>query len=90
MPPPAEVAYLDSLVRGVYASRDLPAGRTLTGKDLYLSIPLQKGQITARELTVEDRLVRPVKADEPITIDHLDNLYSVNPDLRSMIEKRGL
>jgi N-acetylneuraminate synthase len=90
IPPEREIQYLDSLVRGIYAARDLPAGLILTGEDIYMSIPLQRGQISCRELITEDRLTRPVKAHEPITIDHLDNLYSVNPELREMILQRGL
>ena len=85
-----ETRYLDALVRGLYASRDLPAGHVLTGGDCFLSIPLQKGQISCRELILDDRLVLPVKAGAAITIDHLDNLYSSTPYLRSLIEARGL
>ena len=36
-------AYLDSLVRGVYAKRDLPVGHVLQDADVYLAIPLQQG-----------------------------------------------
>lgn len=89
-PPEREVKYLDSLVRGIYAARDLPAGQVLAGGDMYFSVPLQKGQISCRELITEDHLVKPVGKDEPITIDHLDNVYSTTPELRAMIENRGL
>ena len=50
VPPIREVEYLDSLVRGVYATRDLEEGHSLTDKDVYLAVPLQKGQISCREL----------------------------------------
>jgi len=36
--------------RGVYAKRDLKAGQLLSEYDIYLAIPLQKGQISTREL----------------------------------------
>ena len=49
-PLPRETAYLDSYIRGVYARRDLPEGHVLTEDDVYLAIPLQKGQISCREL----------------------------------------
>ena len=42
--------YLDSLVRGVYAMRDLPVGHILTDDDFYLAVPLQKEQLSCREL----------------------------------------
>jgi len=90
IPPEREITYLNALVRGIYASRDLPAGVVVSGEDFFLSIPLQKGQLSVRELVIEDRLIRPVKAGAPITIDHLDNLYSADPELRLMIETRGL
>jgi N-acetylneuraminate synthase len=90
IPPDKEVQYLDALVRGVYAKRDLPVGHMLTAEDYYLAVPLQKGQISCRELFNEDRLVKPLKADEPISIDHLDNEYGLNPSLRKLIEARGL
>ncbi|WP_306591449.1 N-acetylneuraminate synthase family protein [Geothrix sp. 21YS21S-4] len=90
IPPEREVEYLDALVRGVYARRDLPEGHVLTAEDYYLAVPLQKGQISCRELFNEDRLVKSLKADEPITIDHMDNEYGRNPSLRRLIERRGL
>jgi len=90
IPPDKEVQYLDALVRGVYAKRDLPVGHVLTAEDYYLAVPLQKGQISCRELFNEDRLVKPLKADEPISIDHLDNEYGLNPALRKLIQERGL
>lgn len=90
IPPEKETSYLDALVRGVYASRNLEAGEVLTPEDYYLAVPLQKGQISCRELFNEDRLVKPINADEPITIDHLDNEYGRNPALRSLIKNRGL
>ena len=85
-----EVAYLDALVRGVYAKRDLPAGHALTDDDYYLAIPLQKGQISCRELISGDVLTAPVKADQPLTIDMFDNPYSRVEDLRRVIMERGL
>ena len=77
-------------MRGVYAMRDLPAGHVLTDEDYYLAVPLQKGQLSCRELITDDVLVKPVKAHEPITIDVLDNPYSNVPELRQTIMERGL
>ena len=57
-----ENTYLNNLVRGVYAKRDLPAGHTLNHesmeKDVYLAIPLQKGQVSCRELMQGETLLR--------------------------------
>ncbi len=49
-PPRKEIEYLDALVRGVYAARDLPEGHALGDDDVYLAIPLQRGQLSCREL----------------------------------------
>lgn len=88
--PAREVEYLDGLVRGVYAKRDLPAGHALTEQDFYLAIPLQKGQLSSRELLAGDVLVAPVGADEPICIDAFDNPYARPGVLHQMISRRGV
>lgn len=85
-----EIQYLDSLVRGVYAARDLPAGHALTDDDYYLAVPLQKGQISCRELISNDILNKAVGKDGPITIDMLDNPYANVPELKQLILDRGL
>ena len=88
--PPKETAYLDSLVRGVYATRDLQAGDVLTDEDYYLAIPLQKGQLSCRELITGDPLVVAVRQDEPITIEVFDNPYSRPGFLHQVIAGRGI
>jgi len=85
-----ERAYLDGLVRGVYASRDLPVGHVLTDDDFYLAIPLQRGQLSCRELISGDILVRSCGADQPITIEMFDNPYANVPELKQQIMNRGL
>jgi sialic acid synthase SpsE len=90
IPPPTEVEYLDSLVRGVYAKNDLPGGHVLSADDVYLAIPLQQGQISCRELMRGEVLTAPVAADQPIMIDVIDSPYASIPSLRSTIYKRGL
>lgn len=88
--PEKEHAYLDALVRGVYAARDLPAGHELHDGDVYLAVPLQKGQLSCRELIAGEVLARPVAAHAPVTIEHVDNVIAHAPDMRAVIEKRGL
>ncbi len=89
-PPRKEVEYLDALVRGVYAVRDLPEGHVLTDEDVYLAIPLQRGQISCRELMRGEVLLRPISKDEPILIDEVDSPYAYNPSLKKLIYNRGL
>jgi N-acetylneuraminate synthase len=89
-PPDKEIAYLDALVRGVYAKHDLPKGHRLFDPDVYLAIPLQKGQISCRELMRGEILLKSIKKDEPIMIDVIDCPYAAIPSLRELIYNRGL
>lgn len=90
IPPEKEIRYLDALVRGVYAKRDLPKGYVLHDEDIYLSIPLQKGQISCREFMRGEVLLCDVPADGPIKIDMIDSPYADNPQLKSLIYDRGI
>jgi N-acetylneuraminate synthase len=89
-PPKKEIEYLDALVRGVYAKEDLPEGHSLTDDDVYLAIPLQKGQLSCRELMSGEMLLKPVAKDQPIRIDDIESPYAQIPSLRKTIYNRGL
>jgi sialic acid synthase SpsE len=90
VPPVQEVKYLDALVRGVYAKRDLPAGSSLSDDDVYLAIPLLKGQISCREIMRGEILLNGIKKDAPIQIDDIESPYSYNDSLKKVIYERGL
>jgi N-acetylneuraminate synthase len=90
MPPKEEIQYLDALVRGVYAKEDLPEGHLLADEDVYLAIPLQKGQLSCRELMRGEVLLKPVKKDTAIRIDDIESPYSQIPSLRQAIYNRGI
>jgi len=90
IPPRQEIEYLDALVRGVYVKRDLPAGHALSEEDVYLAIPLLKGQMSCRELMSGEKLLREIKADAPIMIDDIDSPYAFNDSLKKLIYNRGL
>ena len=90
IPPRREVEYLDALVRGFYLRHDLPAGHVLKPDDLYLAIPLQKGQLSCREWFVDLVLGQPVGADEPLRLDDLADPYSHALELQEVIRQRGL
>ena len=90
VPPTTEIKYLDALVRGVYAKRDLPAGASLSDADVYLAIPLLKGQISCREIMRGEVLLNGIKKDAPVLIDDIDSPYSSSDTLKKAIYQRGL
>lgn len=94
IPPKKEKEYLNALVRGVYAKRDLKSGHVLNhatmDSDIYTAIPLQRGQITCRELMTGEVLLCDVKKDEAIKIDMIDSPYAKNPELQKSINERGV
>ncbi len=89
-----ETEYLDQLVRGAYAKRDLEPGYKIHKdsfeKDFYLAIPLRKGQLSCREIMNGETLTQEIRADQPLTIDHIDGPYATNPTLKNLIKNRGL
>ncbi len=89
-----ETEYLDALVRGAYAKHDLDAGYVFSKdgfeKDFYLAIPLSKGQLSCREVMNGEKLVAPIKANEALSVTHIDGPYNENESLRNLILNRGL
>jgi len=94
IPPKKEVEYLDALVRGVYAKRDLPKGHVITSEnfehDFYMAVPLIKGQVSVREVMNGETLLGEIKKDEALKIDVIDSPYSKNKYLKEIIYNRGL
>lgn len=89
-----ETEYLDGLVRGAYAKHDLEPGYIFSKetfeRDFYLAIPLIKGQLSCREIMNGEVLQEEIKANEALTINHIDGPYSHNPGLKNLILNRGL
>lgn len=89
-----ETEYLNALVRGVYARRDIPAGYKFSSStfadDFYLAIPLMKGQLSCREVINGETLTKPITADEALSIDHIDGPYAENQSLRKLLLNRGM
>jgi len=89
-----EIVYLDALVRGVYAKRDLPAGYLVDSgtfsRDFQLAVPLRKGQLSTREVLNGLEFTKPIQQGGPVTINDVAGPYAENKELRALIENRGL
>ncbi|MDB5479460.1 MAG: N-acetylneuraminic acid synthase protein [Caulobacteraceae bacterium] len=90
VPPEKEVRYLDELVRGVYAKRDLPAEQVLTSDDVYFAVPLVHGQISVREFESGEVLRAPIGKDQPVKIRDIESNYANDLELRRLIDDRGV
>lgn len=84
-----ETEFLDNYIRGIYAKTDIKIGEYLNPNNIYLAIPLQKGQLSCRELNYDEQIITDIKQDSPILIDNIDSPYSTG-NLRKIIYERGL
>ena len=89
IPVKRETEYLDKLVRGVYANKDLKKGEKLTDDDYFMAIPLQKGQLSCRELVAGEIILKDIQKDKPILVTDLDTPYGKNKSMLNKINSRG-
>lgn len=89
-----ETEYLDTLVRGLYARKDLAKGHVITKEslqaDFYYAIPLHKGQLSCREIVEGHVLQTSVPENAQLTIHNTQGACTNDPRLRSLIENRGI
>jgi sialic acid synthase SpsE len=92
--PQDETKYLDALVRGIYAKRDLPKGYEIHSssfnEDFKLAVPLLKGQLSTREIINGLKLTADISSNSPLSIQNVDGPYSTSPSLLSQINNRGV
>lgn len=88
--PEKEVRYLDALVRGVYARRDLPAGHVLTQDDVFLAVPLLKGGLSTREFVSGERLPHALSWGEPVPFAAALPEFANDRKLAALAADRGL
>ena len=89
-----ETEYLDALVRGIYVRRPLKRGyvfdKSSFDNDLYLAVPLQKGQLSTREMINGLVLERDVDPDNPLLLEDIESKFLNSESLRNRILSRGL
>ena len=89
-----ETKYLDELVRGIYAKKNIEAGTIINSQNFddlfYLAIPLQKGQLSCREIINDIKIIKDLKNFEPLMVSNISGPYNDNPSLKEMIKRRGM
>jgi sialic acid synthase SpsE len=89
-----EIKYLDALVRGIYLKKDLQAGHIIDSStfndDFKLAVPLQKGQLSTREVINGTVIKNNLKANTPLKIDDISGPISETESLRIQILNRGV
>lgn len=89
-----ETEYLDVMVRGVYAKKNIKKGYEIKNSQFneyfYLAVPLHKGQLSCREIKNGEILLNNISKDSPIMIDYIDSPYSKNESMKKMIYNRGI
>ena len=89
-----EIKYLDALLRGIYAKKDIPKGYVVKNEEFeeyfYLAVPLHKGQLSVREIKNGEVFTTSIKKDEKNLIDNIDSPYSKYASLKKIIYNRGL
>jgi N-acetylneuraminate synthase len=70
--PPGERESLQSLRRGIYARRTIPAGKTISESDIFLAMPCLEGQFHAgklREVVGSFTLIDPIYVNTPVGLN---------------------
>ena len=62
----------------------------LREEDVYLAIPLQKGQLSPREFMSGEVLSRPALKDAPLDITDIESPYAQVPSLKAPLSDRGV
>jgi N-acetylneuraminate synthase len=91
--PVKETEYLNALVRGAYAKKKISKG-TVIDKDnfnnlFYMAIPLQKGQISVREVMNGIEITKDLDQDEALMVTSISGPYSEDEALKKLILNRG-
>ena len=92
--PPEEIKYIDALMRGIYAKQTINPGTSIDINNFadyfYLAVPLQKGQLSTREVLNGTVVTQKIEVNNPVMINDIDGPYSTSESLRSIILNRGI
>ena len=84
---------VEGILGEIHLGKCCPKGYKFSQKsfenDFYLSIPLNKGQISCNEIINDVTLTSDIKKDDILSINHIDGPYNENKKLKARIEKRG-
>lgn len=95
LPMDVERNFLDNYVRGVYFRHDMMKGSHIEWGDVYMAIPIHKGQVSCRELMLGPYgfvLNQDCKSDHPLMVDMIECEYAKNESMKrgSLIYQRGM
>ena len=89
-----EEKYLDALVRGIYAKKDVKKNTIINSNNFdeyfYLAIPLRKGQLSVKEVINGNKILNDIKINDPVTINDVDGILHDNNRLKNIILDRGI
>ena len=77
------------IVNSAFKKPGLEINNKNLNKNFFLAIPLQKGQLSCRELLNGEILLNGLKKGEPLKIENIEGPYSKNKSLKEKISKRG-
>jgi N-acetylneuraminate synthase len=87
-----ELESLQSLKRGVYARRDLPAGEELKPEDVYFAMPMLDGQLSSGEFQAGTKARTALSPDAPLLLNQMEAPRQPVEQIfyRSIHEAKGL
>lgn len=94
---PEETASLRSLMRGVYAKKEIKKGQKITREKVFFSMPLQEGQLVSGDWFNGAKANKNYKPDAPIsetvansTLPPEETIYRIMLQVKGMLSKAGI
>ncbi len=66
---------VQSLLRGVYVKKKIPAKTKLNRSDVFFSMPLNDGQLSSGEFKNGIRIKNKLESDQPILLNNLEKVF---------------